>query len=177
MIIKSVVFSLLLFATMISCKVVDQFTKFNLAIKDTITINPTLAINVPFDIPTLPIPLNTTSTFELNNTHKDLIEEIYLSELKMTIIRPEGEDFSILKSIEIYIQAAGLEKQKIAWLDSISSTATSIKLNVSNSDLKDYILKDNIELIAKTVTDEINTREYKIAINVKFLINARILGI
>ncbi len=158
------------------CDVLDKLTVFNIPVSETIEIKSTVPINTPFDIPTPPISLNTKSTFDTNNTNKDLIQEISLSSLTMTVIDPAGEDFSLLESIEIYIKAEGEEEEKIAWLNPVPAQS-SVTLELSNSDLKRFILKDSIELRVKTKTDEVNTRTYKIKIDAKFKVNAKILGI
>ena len=168
-----VLFSVLFFS---GCKSLDKFTQFYIAVSESVTIEPTIPINVPFDIPTPPIKLNTQESFEINNTHKDLIQEIYLSELNMTVISPEGEDFSLLKSIEIFIASEGESEEMIAWLNPVPA-ANKISLQLSTNDLKRFILKDDITLKVKTITDEINTRAYTIQIDAKFKLNANILGI
>ncbi len=143
----------------------------------TVSIEPTFKINTPFTIPTPAMTTNSSSTFAANNTSKDLVEEINLSELKLTIESPENEDFSILQSVEVYISADGETDTKIAWLDSVPANATSISLNVSNADLKAFIFKDEFTLKVKTVTDEVNTEQYDIRVDAKVHVNAKILGI
>ncbi len=160
-----------------SCDALDSLTQFNMDMSEEVTIDPTIPINVPFDIPTPQITLNTEKTFELNNTKKNLVQEIKLKNLSMTVTSPTGEDFSILNSIEIYIAADSLPEEKIAYLDNIPDSVSKIDLNTVPIDLKDYILKDNFNLRIKTKTDEVNTREYKIKLDARFWVNARILGI
>jgi hypothetical protein len=159
-----------------SCKSIDKLTQFDIPLSQTITIPATLPIDIPFDIPTPPIVLNTETSFELNNTHKELIQEVYLSDLKMSVQTPVGEDFSILKSIEIYISADGESEEKIAWLNNVPES-TNIVLEMTKADIKRFIIKDNITLKVKTVTDEINTRKYEIKVDAIFRVNAKILGI
>lgn len=175
----SIVFLALIIATGImfsGCDALDKLTVFNIPVSQEIEIKPTVPINTPFDIPTPPITLNTKSTFDTNNTNKDLIQEISLSGLSMSVTEPVGEDFSLLQSIEVYIAAEGETEEKIAWLNPVPAQS-SVTLQMSNADLKRFILKDNITLKVKTVTDEVNTRTYKIKIDAKFKVNAKILGI
>lgn len=158
------------------CDALDKLTQFDMDISEVIGIEPTIPINVPFDIPTPLITLNTESAFTSNNTHKDLIEEIKLSALTMTVQTPADENFSLLKSIEIYIAAEGETEEKIAWLNSVPSDS-SISLDISDADLTRFIIKDKIALRVKTITDEINTRKYEIRVDAVFRVNAKILGI
>jgi len=173
---KKIIVVLFIITFFVSCNTLDKLTQFDINVSENVIIKPTLPINVPFDIPTPPIKLNTEQSFENNNTHKDLIQEISVSKLTMSVQLPEGEDFSILKSIDIYIETDDETDEKIAWLQPVPSVSV-IDLEISNSDLKKIIMKDKITLKVKTITDEINTREYKIKIDAQFRVNARILGI
>jgi hypothetical protein len=56
---------------------------------------------------------NSESKFEINKTSIDRIESIEVSALKLTVKSPAGEDFSFLKSIEIYIDGDKLSEKKL----------------------------------------------------------------
>lgn len=173
---------LFLLATVIlstySCKEVDKLTHFNMNYNDEITIPATLGIDLPIDIWTPDIPTNSTSTFESNNTHKDLIEQIILKKMTLTIKTPESATWDFLKNIEIYISAEGLDEKKIAWMDDIPKTGLkSIELDVSGDDLKEYIKKDEYKLRTKTVTRELVSHDTKVEIASTFFVDAKILGV
>ena len=82
-----------------SCKKVDQFTQFNMDFNNEIIIPSTIGINLPINILTPEMETNSESTFELNDTRKDLIEEIRLTSLTISLQSPNGADFSFLESI------------------------------------------------------------------------------
>ncbi len=173
---------ILLFAvittTIWSCKEVNKLTQFNMNYSDEITIPATLGIDLPIDIWTPDIPTNSSSTFESNNTHKDLIQQIILKKMILTITSPEESTWDFLKEIEIYISAEGLEKKKIAWMDEIPQTGLkSIDLTVSTEDLKEYIKKDEYKLETKTVTRQLVSHDTKVEIKSTFFVDAKILGI
>ena len=161
-----------------SCEEVDKLTQFNMDYEEEITIPATFGIDLPIDIWTPNIPTNSTSTFESNNTHKDLIEQIILKKMNLTITSPDESTWDFLKKIEIYISAEGLDEVKIAWLDDIpKSGLKSIDLNVSNEDLKEYIKKDEYKLETKTVTRELISHDTKVQIKSTFFVDAKILGV
>ena len=164
--------------TIQSCKEVEKLTQFNMNYKEEITIPATLGINLPIDIWTPDIPTNSTSTFESNNTHKDLIEQIILKKLEMTIKDPASSTWDFLKKIEIYIEADGLAEKKIAWMEDIPQTGLkSIELEVSSEDLKEYIKKDEYKLRTKTVTRQLVSHDTKVEVATKFFVDAKILGL
>lgn len=114
----------------------------------------------------------------MNDTRKDLIEEIRLNSLTLNLDSPNNADFSFLESISVYMNAQDLPEVEIAWKDNVPEDAGSqISLNVSNQDFKEYIKKDEFILRVNTITDEILTSDHKINIASDFFIDAKILGL
>ena len=121
---------------------------------------------------------NSESTFAVNDTRKDLIEEIKLTDLELVMISPEEADFSFLNSIEVYISADGLEEILIANLDEVPEDAGNvITLDTSDTDLKEYIKKDEFSLRLNTVTDELMSTDHELEVNSTFFVDAKILGL
>lgn len=167
-----------LFLFINGCKKLDKLTQFNMDYNTSVVIPSSTAVDLPFNIMTPDVQSNSESTFSINDTRKDLIQQIILKKMELTITDPADGDFSFLKSISIYISAQGLSEAKIAWLDSIpAGTGNILDLDTSDSDLKDYIKQDNFSLRLNTVTDELLTQDYHIDINSRFFVNAKILGI
>jgi len=161
-----------------SCKEVDKLTHFNMDYDEEITIPATLGINLPIDIWTPDIPTNSTSTFESNNTHKNLIEQIILKKMVLTIKSPDDASWDFLKNIEIYISADGLEEKKIAWKEDIPQTGLkALEMYVSSDDLKEYIKKDEYKLRTKTVTRQLISHDTKVDVSSTFFVDAKILGV
>lgn len=167
-----------LMLTVFSCKEADKLTQFNMDFSSTITIPATFGIDIPIDIWTPNIPTNSETEFESNNTAKNLIEEIIMTKMSMTISSPANGDFDFLKEIEIYISADGVAEKKVAWLNDIPQTGLkTIELETSSDDLKEYIKADQYKLNTKTVTRQIISHDTDIEINNTFFVDAKILGI
>ena len=114
----------------------------------------------------------------MNDTRKDLIEEIRLTSLILTLNAPDNADFSFLESISVYMNAQDLPEVEIAWEDDVPDNAgNQISLNVSNEDFKEYIKKDEFSLRVNTITDEILTSDHQIDIASSFFIDGKILGL
>lgn len=170
-------FSLILLVSN-SCKKIDQFTQFNMDFNNEIIIPSSTGINLPINLLTPEVETNSESTFEVNDTRKDLIEEIRLNSLTLNLDSPNNADFSFLESISVYMNAQDLPEVEIAWKDNVPEDAGSqISLNVSNQDFKEYIKKDEFILRVNTITDEILTSDHKINIASDFFIDAKILGL
>lgn len=159
------------------CKRIDRLTQFNLEYNEEVTIPSSTGVNLPFNFLTPEVPTNSEASFEVNDTRKDLIEQIILKSLIITVISPPSEDFSFLKSINIFIAAEGLAETKIAWKEQIPDNAGNrLQLETTGADMQEYIKKENFSLRVNVVTDEILTAEYKINVNSVFFVDARILG-
>lgn len=167
----------LLIVGLSQCKKVDKFTQFNLEYTETFTVPSSTGTNLPFNIYSPDIETNSTTEFEINNMRKDLIEEIKLTQLDLTLKSPAGGDFSFLKSAEIYINADGLSEAKVAYINDIPhSVGNKISLTTTEADLQEYIKKDKFELNLKVVTDEIITSDHEIETYSLFFVDAKILG-
>ena len=160
------------------CKELSKLTQFYINYNSSTTIPKTLGVDLPINIVTPSITTNSESEFQSNNTHKNLIDVINLSEMDMTITSPESSSFDFLKNIEISISADGLPDKKIAWLDDIPKTGLKhIVLDVSTDDLKEYIKKDSFKLKTKTTTRELISHDTDVLIHCKFFVDAKILGL
>lgn len=175
---KKYVFVLCISTLLCSCTTLDELTKFDIEYSQRATIPSSTGINLPIDIFTPAMETNSESKFAVNDTRKDLIEEIKLSELEMIILSPDNADFSFLNSIEVYISAAGLDEILIASLDDVpENSGNRITLNTSDLDLKEYIKKDEFSLRLNTVTDEVISTDHELEINSTFFVDAKILGL
>lgn len=178
MVCKRLLFGLVLIGSMISCKKADELTQFRMEFNQEATIPSSTGVNLPFNILVPENETNASSTFESNNTRKDLIEEILIEQLDITITSPSNGDFSFLKSVGIYLSAEGLEEIRVAWLDDIpDNVGNYINLELSKANLKDYLSKPEYSLRLNTVTDEIITSDHKLNVHSKFFVDAKLLGV
>ena len=97
--LKKSIFTLCLITMFISCDKLDELTKFNIEYSQMVTIPSSTGIDFPFDVYTPETETNSESKFEVNDTRKDLIEEIKLTELELVITSPDNADFSFLNAM------------------------------------------------------------------------------
>ena len=166
------------FVTLVGCSKIDELTKFNMDYNQSVTIPASAGINLPFDLFTPDTETNSESEFEINDTRKNLIEEIKLTKLELIIKTPNEADFSFLKSIEVYISADGLDEIKIANYDDVpENVGNTLGLETSDVDIKEYIKKDKFNLHLNTITDEAISQDHKIDVKSTFFVDAKIFGI
>lgn len=168
-------FSLIITATLTGCNKLAKLTQFELEYDESVIIPSTIGVNLPFNIMTPDIPSDTESKFAVNNTRKDLISEINLTKLDLTLTSPSNSDLGFLKSIEIYISATGLVEHKIAWKNNIpSNPGNYLELETTDADLKEYIKQDSFKLRISTVTNRILTSDHHVDVHSAFLVKAKI---
>ncbi len=175
---KKTILLVILPFVIVQCNRLSEFTQFDLDYETTVEIPSTTGISLPFNVYTPPVETENESEFAVNDTRKDLIEEITLTSLDLTITQPERGDFRFLRSIEIYLSADSLDEVLIAWKDEVPrDIGKTLNLETSSDDLEEYIKKDAFNLRVNTRTDEIIESDHEILINAVFFVDARILGL
>lgn len=174
---KIIVFTVFLLS-LLSCKKIDEWTRFDMDFNEQVIIESSVGVNIPFNIPTPDITTNSESVFESNHTHKDLLEEVQLKTLELKILNPTNSDFGFLKSIKIYMSAADLPEILIASNTNVAeSVGNTLYLEPEIQNLKEYIKKDQYKLRLETITDEIFLQDQTINVYTLFFVDAKILGI
>lgn len=168
--------SLLLLILTSNCESLDNLTQFNLEYSSSVTIPPTTGLNLPLNLFTPEMETDSESEFAIHNTNKDLIEEINLTEMMMTITSPNNQRFDFLNEISVYINAEGLSELKIAEAKDIpENIENELNLNTLENDLSEYIKKDKFSLRVNTITDKLISQEIDINVFSNFFVDAQII--
>ncbi|WP_405293421.1 hypothetical protein [Algibacter sp. Ld11] len=170
--------SALLLTFIVSCDALDELTKFEINYTESVVIQSTTLVDIPFVMETPEVTTNSESTFENNNTKKDLIEAINLTDMELELTSPEEGNFNFLNSINIYISAEDEEEILIAWIDEVPETTdNSLLLDTTSEDLKVYIKSDTYTLRVEAVIDELISENHNIDVNSTFFVDAKIFGL
>lgn len=166
------------FILLFNCSVIDDLTKFDMDYQSNYSVPASTLINAPIIFDTPDITTESETTFENNNTKKNLIESIKLKRIKLTIESPENGNFNFLKEMHVFINTEGLEEIEIANIYDLENTnSNTIELNLLDKELKEFIKKDSFNLRVKTITDENISETHDILIDTKFRVDAKILGV
>lgn len=173
---KNIVTYISMLLVLFGCKKAGKFTQFEMDYTETVTIESTSGINTPFSLNTPDVETNSESTFEVNDTRKDLVESIKLLELNMTLLSPDNGDFSFLNEISVYLSADGLQEVEIASKENISNNIGAyLVLNTNEIELKEYLKKEEINIRVRTVTDETIAQDHEIEIYANFFVDAKVI--
>ena len=116
--------------------------------------------------------------FEDYSTSRDLLDQVTLNTLALTSQDTSGVsgNFDFLKSVTLYIKAAGLPEKQLATKDSIPAGTSKIDFSTSKVNMTEYIAKDTISIRMFAKQRGPNTKALKLVCDMKFHVNAKILG-
>jgi len=177
--IKILTILIAIFYVTSSCKKADEFTKFNMVFDEPIR---DVRIIPLFVGETIKMPFTTAteseSQFHKHDTAKNLVEEIRAKEAVMNIGADFDADFSFLESIKFYIKAEGKPDRLIASQTLIpADIGKSLELDVIDQDLSLYLKEEELEMIVEIKVREAVAEPFDMKIYMKFLVNAKILGV
>jgi len=172
---KNKTFTLLIFIGLIFITSCDKLFTFDVSDQTNITIENFISIDLPIDIPTPDITTNSESEFAQNDTKVELVKEIIIKDLNLTITSPTNETFSFLKSIYIYISTNDTDEIELAKMENIVSDAKSIQLNVTNKVLDKYVKSKKYKIRTKAITKETLFHDVNITIDFTFQVTADLL--
>lgn len=168
----------ILLISMVSCNKLDKLTQFNIDYKETVTVPGNTIISLPFDLDDQELETNSSTSFENNNSNKDLVEKATLTKMQLDHKSPSSGDLSFIESISIFLEADGLPEIKIAWKDVVpENVGKTLDLDLTDADLKDYVKKDDLRIRINSVIDETLSQDQVIDINTSIFIDAKILGL
>ena len=155
-----------------SCDKVDDILTFDVTDQSSFTIEAATGINLPFYVPTPDISTSSETEFANNDTKADLVKEILLKELRLSITSPAGEDFSFLNDIEVYISADGVNEILLASKKDIDENSSVIVLTTTTSKLDDYVKKDKYTLRTDVTTDEYLMHDIDVQVDMTYQVTA-----
>lgn len=148
---------------------------FSISNQSSFKVESSSPLNLPFEVSTPDVTTNSSQQFGNNNTAANLIKEIKLEELKLTVTNPSAKTFSFLKSVEIYISTNSNDEILLANLDNIASSAQTISLTTTTQDLSAYVKASSYKLRTKVVTKETVTQAIDVRTDLKFKVKAGLL--
>ena len=171
---KKLTFSLITFLSvlLISCNVVDDLLTFTINNQTSFKISTGFPLNLASEIITPDVTTNSSSEFENNNTKANLVKDVKLKELKLTITEPTNKNFSFLKSVRLYISTDSNDEIELAYLDDVNSTSNTINLTCTSEKLDKYIKAPSYKIRTKLVIKETVTKDIVVTSDMKFRVTA-----
>lgn len=156
----------------VSCDVIDNLLTFSIDNQTTVTIPSGFPVNTALDLVTPDIPSNSSTVFENNNTNAELVKDVKLKEMKLTVTNPANKSFSFLKSIHIYISTTDTDEIELAFSDNINSASSTLNLTCTTAKLDKYVKAPSFKLRTKAITKETITQDVSVKADIKFQVTA-----
>lgn len=169
-------FALLILLGLTGCEKNPLTTKFEVRHKAYFTIPANSLLNLPLTFDGVEESSNAESPYALNDTRKDLLEEVYVKQFFVEIESPANEDFDFLNSAHFYINAEDQPEREVAFKDPVpANVSTDLEFDVKNENLAAYLKADAFSVRIAAVTDEQRSQDIRIAATAVFDVRARIL--
>lgn len=170
---KRIFFFLITFLTLtaVACDSIDDLLTFYINEEATIVVESNFPIGLAAFDP-VQVPTNSEETFKNNKTRAELVKDVTLNKLTLSIAESEGSNFDFLQSIEIYISAEGVNEVKIAYLEEVPKSVKSLDLKLTNAKLDEYLKKDKYTIQTKAVLRNSVARDIKVNAAMRFKVTA-----
>ena len=145
--INSLILSIFIL-TFYGCKTIDELTHFDIEYNYTFILPAFGGINLDnLNIESTDLENDVESTFEINDTRKDLVETAKLKKFNVTILEPTDGNFTFINKAEIFVETDNLVEKLIAWKDNIpNNVGKYLELETTSNDLKKYLTSDAIRV-------------------------------
>jgi hypothetical protein len=155
---------------------IDEITTFKINNSASFTVPSSSGINLPIDIGTPDVNSSSQQSFENNNTRADLVENVSLSELTLTITNPNDRTFSFIKSLEIYISNDTEGSTLLAeYQDVPEDIGNELVMETTGANLDEYLKEDSYDLKFEVVTRESVNSDTDIRSDMVFEVRAKTL--
>ena len=153
------------------CKKVAELLTFEISDSQDIKIPASSVINVPFISP-VPVTMNSQQSFQNNKTSANLVKDVRLTKLTLTISDPATENFNFLQSIKIYIGTNDSDKVLLASQDNVPTGVSTIELVSSNTQLDKYIKASSYTLFTEVALRSSVAEQITVRADSKFRVTA-----
>jgi hypothetical protein len=154
---------LVLLAFLSSCDKIDKLLTFYIEDSQSVKIATGFPVNVITPVSPLTVPTRSDEKFKNENTSANLVKDVKLDRLTLTVVDPSTENFDFLSSINLYISTDGNDRILLASMDNVPMGVNTIQLNTTTDKLDKYIKASSYTLstearIRKAISKDITIR-------------------
>ncbi len=147
---KMLVSAPLLLALLFGCKKVEnqvaQTLKFTVNVSQESRVPPPSIFFTALPAP-VTVTTNSATAFSSNNTNSSKVQDVYLDQLQLTLLKPTGLDFDFLDTLRVYINTPGANNRiLLAQMANPPSGVTKLTLTPTTARLDEYLKSDKYQL-------------------------------
>ena len=155
-----------------SCKKIDQLLTFYIEDSQSIKIAGTFPIGQVIPLTPIAVPTRSDEKFKNENTSADLVKDVKLDRLTLTITDPSAENFDFLQSISLYISTNQSDRILLASLDNVPTGVSSIQLTPTGQKLDKYVKASSYTLSTEAKIRKPISRDITIRSDSRFKVTA-----
>lgn len=154
---------LVLLTLLSSCDKIDKLLTFTIEDSQSVKIATGFPINVVTPVSPITVPTRSDEKFKNENTTTNLVKDVKLDRLTLTVTDPSSENFDFLSSISLYISTDGNDRILLASQDNVPMGVNTIQLTPTTEKLDKYIKAGSYTLstearIRKAISKDITIR-------------------
>ena len=154
------------------CKKIQQLLTFYIEDSQSIRIPATPLFGTVASLTPLTVTNKSEESFKNNNTRADMVKDVTLNRLALTVTDPTGQNFDFLQKIEIYIGTNANDQIRLAYLDQVPRGVSSIELTPTNEKLDAYLKAPSYMLSTKVTTSRALAQDVTIRADSRFKVTA-----
>lgn len=132
-------------------------------------------VGVPVEVNSPSVNTNKSEIFTSNSTQIDKVEKAEITALSLTIVAPEGQTFSFLNEVNLYIKGQGQSEELIASKTNVDSTSNTLVMDVESTDLAVHVKSGEFTMRANVTTNELVSEDVEVNAAITMKITAKAL--
>jgi hypothetical protein len=170
---KKILFLFPLFVLLlaVSCKKIDQLLNFYIEDTQNIKVAGNAIVGL---VPVAPVAVTTRSEerFKNEDTRADLVKDVSLNKLTLTITDPNNENFDFLESVTLYISTDQNDRVALATLSPVPAGQKVIDLKPSGAKLDKYLKASSYTLTTEARVKRAVARDITMRADSRFKVTA-----
>ena len=156
----------------VGCKKIDKLLTFYIEDSQNIRVASNFPLGQFVPLTPVTVPTKSEERFSTEGTRADLVKNVSLNRLTLTITDPSSENFNFLKRIEIYISTDGNDQILLASLAQVPQGVSTITLDPTNAVLDKYLKASSYTLTTKAEIARPVARDITLKADSRFKVTA-----
>ena len=161
--------------TVISCGALKHVTFYD-DFHETVTVPQQTLATGTNTITTPNIPTNVSTQLRQNNTSSDLVQSVRLETMTLTITAPQGQNFSFLQDIQVFILTDSLPAVEVAHRSNIVSSSDTLNMDIDGAELKPYLISNSFKMKFITTNSKVTLTTTTLDVYLRFRFEANLLA-
>lgn len=155
-----------------SCKKIDELLTFYIEDSQSVKIASNFPIGQVVPLTPIAVPTRSDEKFKNENTSANLVKDVKLDRLTLTITDPNAENFDFLQSISLYISTDSNDRILLASLDNVPTGVTTLQLTPTTQKLDKYVKASSYTLSTEARIRRPISRDITIRTDSRFKVTA-----